>query len=119
MKQLGHPHGRAQVQGGPGGSSLEGMFTEMGPFTLDLDSTSNSSADGVPRLFKNPHAWTSIASMIFWEAPAGVGFSYCSSGHCPAWNDTSTAVDNANFLCEFFALYPEYAGRDFFLTGES
>ena len=56
---------------------------------------------------------------VFWEAPAGVGFSYCSGGICPAWNDTNTAVDNANFLCEFFALYPEYADRDFYLTGES
>jgi hypothetical protein len=49
-----------------------------------------------------------------------VGFSYCSgSTGCPAWNDTNTAVDNANFLCEFFALYPEFADRDFYLTGES
>lgn len=48
-----------------------------------------------------------------------MGFSYCTGGTCPAWNDTNTAVDNANFLCEFFALYPEYAGRDFYLTGES
>ena len=59
------------------------------------------------------------AKSVFWEAPAGVGFSYCNGGSSPAWNDTNTAVDNANFLCEFFALYPEYAGRDFYLTGES
>jgi hypothetical protein len=60
-----------------------------------------------------------LRQSVFWEAPAGVGFSYCNGGSCPAWNDTNTAVDNANFLCEFFALYPEYAGRDFYLTGES
>ena len=24
---------------------------------------------GVPTLYKNPHAWTNIASMLFWEAP--------------------------------------------------
>lgn len=35
----------------------------MGPFTLDLDSESNSTASGVPTLFKNPYAWTTIASM--------------------------------------------------------
>eukprot|EP01048_Picozoa_sp_COSAG05_P029465 COSAG05_NODE_9707_length_607_cov_0.874016_1_plen_160_part_10 len=88
------------VQRGPGGSSLEGMFTvsptpvyqtrdslqrrrarltpavrllpqEIGPFALNNDSMSNMSAGGIPQLFKNPHAWTSVASMIFWEAPAG------------------------------------------------
>jgi hypothetical protein len=50
------------VQGGPGGSSLDGMFTEMGPFTLDLDSLDNTTA-GVPKLYKNQFAWTNIASM--------------------------------------------------------
>ena len=92
---------------------MEGMFTELGPFTLDLDSLSNATAGGVPTLQRNPHGWTAAASMLFWEAPAGVGFSYCdeAQGLCPHWNDTTTAVDNANFLCEFFALYPEFADR--------
>eukprot|EP00039_Didymoeca_costata_P020990 m.343051 g.343051 ORF g.343051 m.343051 type:complete len:467 (+) comp22257_c0_seq1:52-1452(+) len=98
------------VQGGPGGSSLLGMFTEMGPF---------SAIPGVnTTLIRNPGSWASFANLLFWESPCGVGFSYCDGG-CPSWNDTTTAEENAQFLCSFYEKYPQYVGRELYLTGES
>lgn len=56
--------------------------------------------------------------MLFWEAPAGVGFSYCD-GECPHWNDTTAAQDNAAFICGFFEKFPNLRHHDFFVAGES
>ena len=122
------------VQGGPGGSSMEGAFSEnMGPFQL-YDA---SLATTPPTLFRSDSPWTGVANMLFWEAPSGVGFSYCdnddhdknknnkngggsgSSSSCPAWNDTTSAAEQASFICDWFAAFPEYQANDFFLVGES
>eukprot|EP00617_Octactis_speculum_P012155 CAMPEP_0185775956 /NCGR_PEP_ID=MMETSP1174-20130828/83882_1 /TAXON_ID=35687 /ORGANISM="Dictyocha speculum, Strain CCMP1381" /LENGTH=479 /DNA_ID=CAMNT_0028463699 /DNA_START=123 /DNA_END=1562 /DNA_ORIENTATION=+ len=111
------------VQGGPGGSSLEGMWTEnMGPFQLSQASLATSP----PTPYRSAAPWTSVANMLFWEAPGGVGFSHCTDENeelapCPAWNDTTSAVDAAAFICSFFSepYYPEMRGNPFFITGES
>ena len=105
------------VQGGPGGSSLEGMWVEnMGPFALDARSTATEP----PTLFRSASPWTAFANMLFWEAPAGVGFSYCDGGGaCGPYNDTVAMADNAAFLCAFYAAYPELAENGLFITGES
>ena len=46
--------------------------------------------------------------MLFWESPAGVGFSYCDDANgCPHYNDTVAMHDNAAFICAFFDAYPK------------
>lgn len=102
------------VQGGPGCSSLLGFFTEMGPFGV----RENESKDGV-HLVRNEYAWNKIANVLFWESPIGVGYSYTSDAKDYATNDTRTAVENLQFLRQFFKLYPEYRSREFFIAGES
>ena len=50
-----------------------------------------------------------MASVLFWEAPAGVGFSYCDDGDgCPGthWNDTTSAADNAHVSQRWWASQP-------------
>lgn len=54
--------------------------------------------------------------MLFVSAPAGVSFSYCSE-ECIPWNDTTSAIDNHDFLQQFFLAYPEYQSNDFYITG--
>jgi hypothetical protein len=107
------------VQGGPGGSSMIGLFTEIGPFVLNDQSGAVPDGDA-PTLFRNEHTWTKNSSVIFWESPAPVGFSYCSGvAECPAWNDTTCAAENFLFLRNFFSGYSEYSTNPFFLFGES
>eukprot|EP00937_MAST-01D_sp_MAST-1D-sp2_P005437 g5437.t1 len=113
------------VQGGPGGSSMEGFFTEIGPFSLNELSLGGGGNGTTPRLFRNPYAWTRRASVLAWESPAGVGFSPCGSlpehagAQCPHWNDTVAAADNAAFLCNFFRAFPAFRANNFFIAGES
>ncbi|KAJ1455385.1 peptidase S10, serine carboxypeptidase [Pelagophyceae sp. CCMP2097] len=106
-------------QGGPGGSAIYGAWTEMGPFQV--------MASG----FKvDAFAWNAAAHMLYLESPAGsatagpaTGFSTCAvdgvvQKTC-AWDDVSQAVAYAHTLKAFFVAFPEFAGTDLFLVGES
>ena len=51
------------------------------------------------------------------ESPAGVGFSYSTNPQVDyIINDNQTALDNYNFLVNFFANYSEYKANDFYVT---
>ena len=88
-----------------------------------------------------------MRTVLYLEAPAGVGYSYCVDPESACTNngaticlsflsripslisftclslcsatDTSTAQDNHAFLVGFFEKFPEYKKRPFFITGES
>jgi carboxypeptidase C (cathepsin A) len=109
------------LNGGPGSSSLIGLFTENGQIATNDNSLANS---GIPQVFYNPYSWQQVASTIYLESPAGVGFSYClqsgTNTTTPCSNtDDSTASDAYDFLVNFFQSYPEYSKNDFYITGES
>lgn len=51
------------------------------------------------------------------ESPVGVGFSYSDNPHVDYnTDDTKTAIDNYNFLMEFFKYYSEYKQNDFYIA---
>ena len=104
------------LNGGPGASSLMGAFTELGPLIMSKEK------DDRITLVRNPYAWNNVASMLFFESPTGVGFSYCDAmlenKQCQH-NDTSTAELNLHSLMHFLEKFPEYQGRDFMIWGES
>ena len=62
------------LNGGPGASSLIGAFTELGQLIFNKNS---KYLNGIPTLFRNPYSWTTVANVLYLEAPAGVGYSYC------------------------------------------
>jgi len=99
------------LQGGPGGSSLFGLFAEMGP--LDLKSPTG------PAVEREFH-WNKEYAMIFIDNPVGAGFSFTNFD---AGYATNTRVDVAEdlYVClqEFYLLFPELQKNDFYITGES
>uniref|UniRef100_A0A0R3RMA3 Uncharacterized protein n=1 Tax=Elaeophora elaphi TaxID=1147741 RepID=A0A0R3RMA3_9BILA len=58
--------------GGPGCSSLDGLLNEMGPYVVNDDGKT---------LRENPYSWNKLASIVYIESPAGVGYSYSSNGN--------------------------------------
>ncbi|RCN34598.1 serine carboxypeptidase [Ancylostoma caninum] len=99
------------LNGGPGCSSLGGLFEELGPFHINSDGTT---------LFENVFSWNKVGNVLFMEAPRDVGFSYRASNVSDSnYNDDYTASDNVLALASFFAKFPEYKNRPFFITGES
>ncbi|EGD81946.1 CPase I A [Salpingoeca rosetta] len=73
--------------GGPGCSSLDGFFYELGPLHITEPVQPNN-----PKLYLNPHRWTKNATVVFLEAPAGVGFSYADTKQGLVTNDTQVCV---------------------------
>ncbi|KAJ9558222.1 hypothetical protein OSB04_012836 [Centaurea solstitialis] len=100
------------LNGGPGCSSLAyGAMQELGPFRVNSDGKT---------LYRNKFSWNRAANVLFLESPAGVGFSYSNtSSDYKNGGDKSTAADNYVFLLNWLERFPEYKGRDFYLSGES
>ena len=115
------------LNGGPGCSSLKGALQEIGQLVVNRDS----EAGGNATLARNPRAWTKRAHVVFFESPPGTGFSYCAAcvnqtaaaaagggGDCLcAANDTTAALDNYDALVAMLERFPQFKGRDFFVTG--
>ncbi|CAG9316598.1 unnamed protein product [Blepharisma stoltei] len=98
------------LNGGPGCSSLDGFIYEHGPYVFPDEGTV---------LFKNQYSWNTNASVLYLEAPAGVGFSVMGDLQNNLTDDETTAHDNLQALLQFFRKFPEYRYHDFFISGES
>ncbi|CAI2343240.1 unnamed protein product [Caenorhabditis sp. 36 PRJEB53466] len=98
--------------GGPGCSSLGGLFEELGPFYVNFDGET---------LYENPYAWNAKANVLYLESPIGVGYSYdTQTPHYFQANDDQSAAQNLLALTNFFKVaQPKYVNRTFYLSGES
>lgn len=97
------------LNGGPGCSSLGGLFTELGPFEVDKDGKT---------VHLREKSWNKMANVLFLESPAGVGFSYSKKLN-NIYSDDSTARENHLALRSFFAKFPHYKNNSLYLSGES
>lgn len=98
------------LQGGPGGSSLFALMTEMGPITVNND--------GTQALLNEELAWTREYGMVFVDNPVGVGFSLSDpDGLATKREDYMTTL--YSFISQFFQLFPDLQRNDFYITGES
>ena len=79
--------------GGPGCSSMLGFLQEHGPFVME---------DNTTFFHANNYSWNLEANMLYIEAPAGVGFSYCEKQSECNFTDEETSMDNLNALLSFF-----------------
>jgi cathepsin A (carboxypeptidase C) len=94
------------LNGGPGCSSLTGLFLELGPSSI------NKKLQPV----NNPFSWNNNASVIFLDQPVNVGYSY-SGGSVS--NTVAAGKDVYALLTLFFHQFPQYAKQDFHIAGES
>jgi vitellogenic carboxypeptidase-like protein len=99
------------LQGGPGGSSLYGMFGEIGPMGVDANMT----------LFERSPAfnWNQHYSLIFLDNPCGVGFSFSPDESCYVTDQIQVGSDLTDALEVFYNYFPEVATNDLYITGES
>lgn len=97
------------LNGGPGCSSMAGLFTELGPFRVKDDGKT---------LEKNEFSWNKVANVLFLESPAGVGYSY-SNNWVNVHTDDTTAHENYRALKSFMKKFPQYKSNPLYLSGES
>ncbi|PUZ56882.1 hypothetical protein GQ55_5G380000 [Panicum hallii var. hallii] len=100
------------LNGGPGCSSVGyGAASELGPLRV--------TSYGAELKF-NKFAWNREANLLFLESPVGVGFSYTNtSSDLTKLDDAFVAEDAYNFLVNWFKRFPQYKGREFYISGES
>ena len=98
------------LNGGPGCSSLDGLFQENGPFLWQ---------SGTYRPFANPYSWVNLTNMVWIDQPVGTGFSPASKGAPKKIKDEKdVSVDFMGFWKNFMETF-DLVGRDVYLTGES
>ncbi|XP_054157696.1 venom serine carboxypeptidase-like [Oppia nitens] len=97
------------LQGGPGGSSLLGLFIENGPLVLDKHLKASL----------RQYTWAQEFSMLFIDNPIGAGFSYTQNDLGYAKNQSDVANNLYTALQQFFILFPNERLNDFYITGES
>ncbi|CAH7149667.1 Cpvl [Phodopus roborovskii] len=97
------------LQGGPGGSSMFGLFVEHGPYIITNNMT----------VLARDFPWTTTLSMLYVDNPVGTGFSFTDSIRGYAISEDDVAQDLYSALIQFFQLFPEYVKNAFYVTGES
>ncbi|KAL0727985.1 hypothetical protein Bca4012_024078 [Brassica carinata] len=94
------------LSGGPGCSSVSGLFFENGPFTFNVDE---GYRDRKPTLQYTTHSWTKVANIIFLDQPVGTGFSYTRTQIL----DTPSDSRQAKQIHEFIRKHTEFISNLF------
>jgi carboxypeptidase D len=99
------------LNGGPGCSSMDGLWLENGPFRLALNSSGGNSssapadADQKYGVAADPHSWhLAPAYALYVDQPVGTGLSFTKTKTYPS-DDASVNVDFYRFLLSFFGLH--------------
>lgn len=94
------------LQGGPGATSLIGLFGENGPFEVKSQ-----------KLYLRKYSWALAHNLIYIDNPVGVGYSFTEGGFSK--NETVIGDNLYNALVQFFQLFPDLQKNEFYVTGES
>ncbi|MCJ1418897.1 hypothetical protein MMC32_005248 [Xylographa parallela] len=95
------------LNGGPGCSSMIGLFQENGPCHF---------VNGASTPSLNPYSFNEYANMLYVDQPIGTGFSY---GTDDATGTVSAAPYVWTLLQAFYTQFPTYESRQFGLFTES
>lgn len=96
------------LNGGPGASSLAGLFLENGPFNINDQG----------KIVENLYSWNEEFHLMYWDQPVGTGFSYTKNDSYVTTED-ELSEQFYNGLQGFLNKHPEYRGCDLYFTGES
>ncbi|KAJ1983243.1 hypothetical protein H4R34_001399 [Dimargaris verticillata] len=100
------------LNGGPGCSSMYGLFKELGPCAIDR--TTNATQ-------LNPWSWHRASHLLFVDQPVGAGLSRTDSQatESPMNSSSAAAQDLLQFFYGFYEAFPQYRDLDLHIFGES
>ncbi|XP_059054790.1 venom serine carboxypeptidase [Achroia grisella] len=96
------------LQGGPGATSLYGLFTENGPIKVVNE-----------KFVRRKYNWALNHHIIYIDNPVGTGFSFTKDvkGYCT--DEVQVGEQLYSTVMQFLQLFPELQQNKFFVTGES
>ncbi|KAJ3890728.1 alpha beta-hydrolase [Lentinula edodes] len=97
------------LNGGPGSSSMAGMFFENGPMHINGDYSMSSNTE---------FSWDTVADYVWIDQPVGTGFSTADEAGYISGEDQMGA-DFLGFLSNLVKVFPSLATRPLYITGES
>ncbi|KAJ1670406.1 Cell death protease [Coemansia sp. RSA 25] len=96
------------LNGGPGCTSLDGVFLENGPYQFD----------GPTRLHFREHSLSQQFDVLYIDQPYGTGFSVArTESYAKTYKEASQTL--LEFLRRFYAVFPELRRRQLYVAGES
>lgn len=96
------------LQGGPGASSMFGLFNENGPYMYTEKGLQSRNM-----------SWSNDYNVLYIDQPVGTGFSFTDSPHGYIYSQEEVADHLYEAVTQFFQLYPELSLNAFYITGES
>uniref|UniRef100_A0A1B6CZ11 Carboxypeptidase n=1 Tax=Clastoptera arizonana TaxID=38151 RepID=A0A1B6CZ11_9HEMI len=96
------------LQGGPGATSMFGLFEEIGPYIVTKKG-----------LKKRKYSWNKHLNLIFIDNPVGTGYSFTKYDNCYPTNETAVGNDLYKALIQIFTLFPKIQQNSFYVSGES
>lgn len=96
------------LQGGPGASSMFGLFTENGPYVFNKG-----------KLHYRYYSWTNYFNVLYIDNPVGTGFSFTKSDDGYATNQTIIGEHLYEAVTQFLILFPNLQKNGIIISGES
>lgn len=98
------------LNGGPGCSSMCGVFQENGPVYTNRTDL---------KLYWNPNSWNTFADVLYVDQPVGTGLSIASNKSTMCRDEGCVSRDFYIFFVKFLEKYPQYIKRPLYFSGES
>lgn len=97
------------LNGGPGSSSLFGLFTEMGPLRVGQKGMT----------LEEQYTWTSKANIVYVDQPVGTGYSFSDKPEHIPKDEATLSNQFYFFLQKFFNSHKDLVTKNFYIIGES
>jgi carboxypeptidase C (cathepsin A) len=107
------------LQGGPGYSSLYGLFGENGPYEVPAScGAPGANCTSINHLVARKESWNSEFNVIYMDLPAGTGYSFTKWRHGYLRNVETVAYHAGVAMGQIEKLFPELKGS-LIIGGES
>merc|ERR1719223_150033 len=97
------------LNGGPGATSMYGLFAENGPFSVNEDL----------ELVARNTTWNQQFHIVYVDQPVGTGWSYTQNSKGFVTNEDEVSKNLYSFLTQFFTIFDNYSKNDFYVCAES